>query len=514
MNQINCPICGNKCVKAGKTKAGTQRWLCKKCKTSLTHKIDNDSKELQIFLDWLFGKETQSIMPGEGRTFRRKTARFWDIWPMPPKIEETKDVLFLDGIYLGRKACVLICCDEKNVLGWYLCRYEHAGAWIALMKRIAEPRMVVSDGGTGFAKALKKVWPIAKHQRCIFHVFCQIKRYTTSKPNTLAGVELYCLAKDLLKIKEKQEAETWVTRFTEWIKKYQKFLSEMTVDEHGNKRPTHERLLKAERSLLKLIKENTLFTYLDKEFINDFIAPSTNNRIEGGINSDGGTGFAKALKKVWPIAKHQRCIFHVFCQIKRYTTSKPNTLAGVELYCLAKDLLKIKEKQEAETWVTRFTEWIKKYQKFLSEMTVDEHGNKRPTHERLLKAERSLLKLIKENTLFTYLDKEFINDFIAPSTNNRIEGGINSRLREMLRNHRGLSIERRIKAVYWWCYMHSPEPLSLSEIIKTMPTDRSIAAIYQRMNDKSRLEKSLSLWGDAIVWSDLHKMDKSFTEWD
>ena len=56
MNQINCPICGNICVKAGKTKAGTQRWLCKKCKTSLTHKIDNDSKELQIFLDWLFGK--------------------------------------------------------------------------------------------------------------------------------------------------------------------------------------------------------------------------------------------------------------------------------------------------------------------------------------------------------------------------------------------------------------------------------------------------------------------------
>lgn len=156
MNQVNCPVCGKKCVKSGKTKAGSQRWFCKECKTSLTHKIDNDSKELQIFLDWLFGKEAQSTMPGEGRTFRRKTAKFWDIWPMSPKIEESKDILFLDGIYLGRKACVLICCDEKNVLGWYLCRYEHAGAWMALMKRIAEPRMVVSDGGTGFAKALKK----------------------------------------------------------------------------------------------------------------------------------------------------------------------------------------------------------------------------------------------------------------------------------------------------------------------------------------------------------------------
>ena len=370
MNQVNCPVCGMKCVKSGKTKAGSQRWLCKNCKTSLTHKINNESKELQIFLDWLFGKESQSTMSGEGRSFRRKTAKFWDIWAMPPKIAETRDVVFLDGIYLSRKACVLICCDEKHVLGWYLCRYEHAGAWIALMKRIAEPRMVVSDGGTGFAKALKKAWPKAKHQRCVFHVFCQVKRYITSRPNTAAGAELYMLVKDLLKIKSKKESQIWVERFINWIKKYQDFLDEMTIDENGKSRPTHERILKAERSLLKLLKEKTLFTYLDEN-----------------------------LK----------------------------------------------------------------------------------------------------------------NDFSTPSTNNRIEGGINSRLREMLRNHRGLSIERRIKAVYWWCYMHSPEPLPLSEIIKVMPTEQSITSIYQRMNEKNRLEKSLSIWGDAIVWSDLHNYDCLFT---
>ena len=23
MNQVNCPVCGNKCIKAGKTKAGS-----------------------------------------------------------------------------------------------------------------------------------------------------------------------------------------------------------------------------------------------------------------------------------------------------------------------------------------------------------------------------------------------------------------------------------------------------------------------------------------------------------
>lgn len=373
MNQVNCPVCGEKCVKSGKTKAGSQRWLCKACKTSITHKIDNTAKELQMFLDWLFSKEQQSNMPGEERTFRRKTSKFWNIWPMPPKIEEQKDVLYLDGIYLGRKACVLICCDDKYVLGWYLCRYEHSGAWKALMKRIAEPRMVVSDGGSGFAKALKQIWPKAKHQRCIFHVFCQAKRYTTTRPNTLAGIELYSLAKDLLSLKSSKEAEKWVDRFSDWIVKHQKFLNEMTIDEHGNKRPTHERLIKAEQSLVRLMKDKTLFTYLEADL-------------------------------------------------------------------------------EA--------------------------------------------------------------DFIAPATNNRLEGGVNAQLREMLRNHRGLTIERRIKAVYWWCYMHSPEPLSLSEILKTMPTDKSIAAIYQRMNEKNRLEKSLSIWDDAIMWSDFHRYDKTFNDWD
>ena len=65
MNQVNCPICGKKCVKSGKTKAGSQRWFCKSCKTSSTHKINNESKELQFFLNWLFGKESQAMMPGE-----------------------------------------------------------------------------------------------------------------------------------------------------------------------------------------------------------------------------------------------------------------------------------------------------------------------------------------------------------------------------------------------------------------------------------------------------------------
>lgn len=374
MKYVICPVCGNRCIKYGKNKSGSQRWYCKTCSSSVTPKIENSSKQLKIFLKWLFGKQAQKEMPGEGRTFRRKTNEFWNIWTLPSKVEEPRDVVFVDGIYIGRKACVLVCCDDKNVLGWYLCRYENARAWKTLMSRIAEPRVVVSDGGTGFAKALKKSWPSAKHQRCLFHVFCQVKRYTTNRPKTAAGIELYALAKDLLHLETNNDKEIWVSRFIDWMKKYNSFLSQLTYDEYGNSRYTHERLIKAQRSLMRLLKEETMFTYLDKELIAE-------------------------------------------------------------------------------------------------------------------------------------LDK-------IPRTNNQIEGGINSRLREMLRLHRGLSVEKRIKAVFWWCYMHSPEPLSASEILRVMPTDKSIAEIYKKMTKQEKLSGLIPDWGDAVVWSELHHSGEYPSYWD
>ncbi len=198
MKHVICPCCGSICIKYGTNRSRSRRWFCKECHSVYTPKIDNSAKQLKIFLKWLFGRQTQRDMSGEGRTFRRKTAKFWNVWPLPPLVEAKREVVYVDGIYLCRGACVLICCDKENVLGWYLCRYEHAGAWIALMSRIAEPALVVSDGGSGFHKALRKAWPHARHQRCLFHVFSQVKRYTTTKPKTIAGYELYFLAKGLL----------------------------------------------------------------------------------------------------------------------------------------------------------------------------------------------------------------------------------------------------------------------------------------------------------------------------
>lgn len=70
MNQVRCFNCGNICVKNGKTKAGTQRWLCKECSATFTNLIDNSTKQFLQFQYWLFSKTIQKEMLGAGKSFR------------------------------------------------------------------------------------------------------------------------------------------------------------------------------------------------------------------------------------------------------------------------------------------------------------------------------------------------------------------------------------------------------------------------------------------------------------
>ena len=99
MNVVKCAACGAKMRRNGKTKAGRTRWRCESCGASTTGRADNSAKRLDEFLGWLLSKQRQADMPGAGRTFRRRTAEFWRLWPLPPVTGEvwgyrTKSVRF------------------------------------------------------------------------------------------------------------------------------------------------------------------------------------------------------------------------------------------------------------------------------------------------------------------------------------------------------------------------------------------------------------------------------------
>ena len=61
-------------------------------------------------------------------------------------------------------------------------------------------------------------------------------------------------------VKTMDQALVWINELSVWRMTYSDFLREMTVDEFGNKRSTHERLLKAESSIWRMIGQQTLST--------------------------------------------------------------------------------------------------------------------------------------------------------------------------------------------------------------------------------------------------------------
>ena len=86
-------------------------------------------------------------------------------------------------------------------------------------------------------------------------------------------------------------------------------------------------------------------------------------------------------------------------------------------------------------------DWYSKWENFLNELKIDEKGKNRYVHKKLRSAYRSL----KNNLpwLFTWYDNLDLN---IPNTTNSIDGHF-SDLKNKLRNHNGLTIERKKKFI-------------------------------------------------------------------
>lgn len=272
MKAVYCPYCGGRTKRNGRTSSGSQRWRYTACGASTTLRYDDTAARLEEFLGWLLSKDSQATMPGGGRSFRRRTAEFWEVWPMPVPDGELHRVLYVDGIWVAR---------------------------------------------------------------------------------------------DLMGIETLHQAELWVERYLDWCGFWADFLEDRTVVD-GRRVYTHERLRRARSSLSSLVSAGTLFTYLDP-----------------------------ALAKAGPL----------------------------------------------------------------------------------------------------------------PSTNNMIEGGVNSQLRAVLRNHRGLTSVKRVKAVFWWCHAHSGDARTAREKLAAMPTDADIDFLFSVYSASPSREDGGPEWGDRAVWEDLHHRD-------
>ena len=128
MKAVYRPYCGGRTKRNGRTSSGSQRWRYTACDASTTLRYDDPAARLEEFLGWLLSKDSQTMMPGGGRSFRRRTAEFREVWPMLVPGGELHRVLHVDGIRAARELVVLICCSGERVVSWYMARSENSRA--------------------------------------------------------------------------------------------------------------------------------------------------------------------------------------------------------------------------------------------------------------------------------------------------------------------------------------------------------------------------------------------------
>ncbi|MFT4203264.1 MAG: hypothetical protein QM610_05065 [Chitinophagaceae bacterium] len=187
-----------------------------------------------------------------------------------------------------------------------------------------------------------------------------------------------------------------------------------------------------------LTKENLLKYYVKTE---------TNALYIQGINEIKSLGFQiaaivcdgrKGLVQSFEGLPVQMCQFHQPATIRRYLTKKPKLKAAQELM----EVVGLMKQTDKESFVGALQSWFDRWGHFLNERTINP-ANGKPfyTHKRLRSAYRSL----KNNLpwLFTWYDNIGLD---IPNTTNAIDGHF-SDLKNKLRNHNGLSKQRKMKFI-------------------------------------------------------------------
>ena len=205
--------------------------------------------------------------------------------------------VIVDGTYFNGW-CVLIAHNGTHVIGWQWCDRESKAAWAQLLKAIPAPDVVVTDGGTGLRAALDQHWKLTRIQRCYFHIHAAVRRHTTLNPRLQAGKEVLTLTRELMRVDNLDAAAAWMGSYASWEARWESFLKQRTYAKPGAERPwwakpnqqwwyTHIRLCRVQGLYRQLIRDDSLFTWLDEDYTCEGTGTveRTTSRLEGGPNN-------------------------------------------------------------------------------------------------------------------------------------------------------------------------------------------------------------------------------------
>ncbi len=150
------------------------------------------------------------------------------------------------------------------------------------------------------------------------------------------------------------------------------------------------------------------------------------------VTIDGRRGIARLFESYSILV--QICQFHIQSMILRKTTLNPKTDCGKKLKYIATHF--IQEHWSKDKFIQKLRLTLEKFKDFLNE----KNDKNQYLHRRL----RSAIFGIKQALpyLFTYQDYPQLN---IPNTTNHIDGGVNTKVKNLVKLHIGMRVDRRNK---------------------------------------------------------------------
>jgi len=158
----------------------------------------------------------------------------------------------IDWTWISKEICLIIYYDylnKKVIRFWFYDweRYEYIKNDLFVLKNEFKYEIVcfIVDWAKQIKKAVEEIYPTAKIQRCLTHIFRQIKINISNNPQSECWKEL----QKIITFENFESKEKFIKKFNAWEKKYFDFLKEKSSN--LNKYWYTHRKLRASRSHIK-----------------------------------------------------------------------------------------------------------------------------------------------------------------------------------------------------------------------------------------------------------------------
>lgn len=176
------------------------------------------------------------------------------------------------------------------------------------------------------------------------------------------------------------------------------------------------------------------------------------------IVCDGQKGMLEAIRRVYgediPI---QRCQFHIMQNMRQNIPAGNRHPAVTELRKLSYKIKYVKTDKDKASFAKSYYELYERYKDYINAENLSKPRSHAAypvyVNKRLNVAYGTIRTVLEDDQLFTCINHP---ELCLPNTTNMVEGGINARLQELLRSHRGLSLRGQMHLTSEFLWTKTP----------------------------------------------------------